>query len=268
VKLKDKVAIMVPARTIVTLLNAVPAPIAAWFRHDALIARALRPVVRRLVPARPTWAVVRSGVARGLYLLIDPRNEKYYWSGTHEVAVQRALAGLLRPGMTFWDVGAHIGFFSLFASRALGPTGRVHAFEPMERNRGRLAAGIEKNRFANVTVHDFALSARFERTMLRAYASSLMWTLVPERGEAEGVTIQCRTLDDCTNAFGAPDVIKIDAEGAEVDVLRGGRRLLSTRRPLLLVEFSDDVLLEEARKLLPFYAFERLGARHFLLHAS
>jgi hypothetical protein len=63
-------------------------------------------------------------------------------------------------------------------------------------------------------------------------------------------------------------VITIEAEGAEVDVLRGGQRLLSTRRPLLLVEFSDDVLREEARKLLPFYAFARLGARHFLLHAS
>ena len=259
---------MLPARTVVTLLNVVPGPVAAWFRHDALIARALRPVVRRLVPARPTWAVVRSGVARGLYLLIDPRNEKYYWSGTHEVAVQQALAGLLRSGMTFWDVGAHIGFFSFFASRALGPSGRVHAFEPMERNRARLAAGVVKNRSANVTVHDFALSARFERAMLRAHASSLMWTLVPERGEAEGLSVQCRTLDDCADAIGPPDVIKIDAEGAEVDVLRGGSRLLSTRRPILLVEFSDDVLLDEARKLLPFYAFERLGTRHFLLNAS
>lgn len=255
------------AKMIVTLLNVVPGPIAACFRHDALIARVLRPVVSRFVPAGPTWAVVRSGVARGLYLLIDPRNEKYYWSGTHEVAVQQALAGLLRPGITFWDVGAHIGFFSLFAARALGPTGWVHAFEPMEKNRARLAAGVEKNRFANVTLHDFALSARFERTMLRAHASSLMWTLVPERGGAEGVSVQCRTLDDCTNAFGPPDVIKIDAEGAEVDVLRGGWHLLSTLRPPLLVEFSDEALLDEARTLLPFYAFERLEAYHFLLNA-
>jgi FkbM family methyltransferase len=259
---------MFPTRTIVTLLNAVPGPIAARFRHDALIARALRPLVRRLVPARPTWAVVRSGAARGLYLLVDPRDEKYYWSGTHEVPVQQALAGLLRPGMTFWDVGAHIGFFSMFASRVLGPSGRVHAFEPMEGNRGRLAAGVEMNRLTNLAVHGFALAASPGRAVLRANPSSLMWTLVPERGGPEGVSVPCRTLDDCTAAFGPPDVIKIDVEGAEVDVLRGGWHLLSTLRRPLLVEFSDDVLLDEARSLLPFYGFRRLARSHFLLWAS
>jgi FkbM family methyltransferase len=259
---------MFPSRTVVTLLNAVPGPIAARFRHDTLIARALRPLVRRLVPTRPTWVVVRSGAARGLSLLIDPRDEKYYWSGTHEVPVQQVLTGLLRPGMTFWDIGAHIGFFSMFASRVLGAAGRVHAFEPMETNRGRLAAGIEMNRLTNVTVHDFAMSARPGRTVLRASASSLMWTLVPERGGPEGVGISCRTLDDCTAAFGPPDVIKIDVEGAEVDVLRGGLHLLSTLRRPLLVEFSDDGLVDEARSLLPFYGFQRLAPHHFLLCAG
>ena len=258
---------MLNAGTMVTLLNAVPGPIAARFRHDALIARFLRPVVNRMVPAHPTWAVVRSGVARGLQLRIEPRHEKYYWSGTHEPRVQEALAGLLRPGMTFWDIGAHIGFFSLLAARALGPTGRVHAFEPMPSNRGRLMAGIARNRFANVTVHDVALSASCRPSVLRAHPSSLMWALAPPQGQA-GVSISCRTLDHCAAAFGLPDVIKIDVEGAELDVLRGGQRLLSTRRRSLVVEFSDDLVLKEARALLPLYTFARLDARHFLLHAS
>jgi hypothetical protein len=57
-------------------------------------------------------------------------------------------------------------------------------------------------------------------------------------------------------------------EGAEVDVLRGGLHLLSTLRRPLLVEFSDDGLLDQARSLLPFYGFQRLAPHHFLLCAG
>ncbi len=255
---------MTVTNKVVATLNAVPGPVAAWFRHDAWVARALRPLINRLVPAGPTWVAVRSGAAHGVRLLIDPKTEKYYWTGTHEVPVQEAMSRLLKPGMTFWDVGAHVGFFSLIAGRLVGVSGHVHTFEPMPDNRERLLAAVTRNKITNITVHAVALAATDGEAVLYAHASSLMWTLLPGHGQ-KGLPVRCRTLDDVARSLPAPDLIKIDAEGAEVEVLRGGMQSLSRMRPRLIVEFSDDALRAEARELLPFYSFTRLAPSHWLL---
>ena len=256
---------MVVAEKIVAVLNNTPGPVAASFRNDTLLARALRPLVNRLVPPGPTPIVVRSGPGAGLHLLIYPRSEKYYWTGTHEMPVQQALVSILKPGMTFWDIGSHIGFFTLLASRCVGAAGHVHAFEPMDQNRARLLDGVQQNGGKNITVHDCALAATSGEAILYSHGASPMWTLIPERGLRGGLTVRCCTLDECLRSVPPPDLIKIDAEGAEVDVLRGGLNFLTARRPSLIVEFSDEILLAEARKLLSFYTFERLAPRHWLM---
>ena len=226
---------MVLATKLVALMNAVPGPLAAHLRTDALATRLLRPLINRLVPNGQTWVVVRSGPARGLHLLIHAKGEKFYWTGTHETTVQQAIVSLLKPGMTCWDVGAHIGFFSLIASRLVGNSGRVHAFEPLPQNHQRLLAVINRNGCTNIIVHDCALSSDNGEGVLRAHGSSLMWTLAPERGMAEGISVRCCTLDAVAQSTSPPDLIKIDAEGEEVEVLRGGLQLLSTARPVLIV---------------------------------
>jgi hypothetical protein len=62
-----------------------------------------------------------------------------------------------------------------------------------------------------------------------------------------------------------PDLIKIDAEGAEVEALRGGAWLLKERRPSVIVEFSNEALCAKAHGLYPKYDFEFLGQRHWLM---
>jgi FkbM family methyltransferase len=171
--------------------------------------------------------------------------------------------------MTFWDVGAHIGFFSLLAGRLVGESGQVHSFEPLEENRRRLQDGLQKNNCKNITVHDVALAAVSGKATFHAHGSSLMWTLVAERGKEEGIKVRCCTLDETMqSATTFPDLIKIDTEGAEVDVLRGGVQLFSTAGPALLVEFSNAALLMQARGLLPYYTFERLAGQHWLLRKT
>lgn len=255
---------MAVADRVVAFMNHVPSPLAARFRSDGVLARMFRPLVNRLVPIGPTWVVVRSGAAKGVRLLIDPKTEKLFWPGMHEVAVQQAISRLLKPGMTFWDIGAHIGFFTLLTSRLVGDTGHVYAFEPMDQNRQRLLAAIQMNGCKNITVHDFALSVMSGEVMLYTHKSSAMWTLVAELGGQEGRVIRCCTLDEFAASIPPPDLIKVDVEGAEVDVLRGGLHFLSTVRPRLIVEFSNDALLAAARTLLPFYTFERLAPHHWL----
>lgn len=253
------------ADTVVACMNLVPGPIAAAFRSDALLARVFRPLVNRFVPAGLTWVVVRSGPAQGVRLLIYPKTEKLFWHGRHEDAVQQAIAGFLRPGMVFWDIGAHIGFFTMMTSRLVGKTGRVQAFEPMPHNRERLLAAAQKNGCENITVCEYALSAAEGEAMLYASESSAMWTLVREQSqEQKGIPVQCSTLDVYARSATPPDLIKIDVEGAELDVLRGGAQFLARAKPRVIVEFSNDDLLAQARALLPFYTFERLSQNHWL----
>jgi hypothetical protein len=92
-----------------------------------------------------------------------------------------------------------------------------------------------------------------------------MWTLVEELGEAGGYVVPAHTLDDEAQTSSLPHVIKVDAEGAELDVLRGGATLLATLKPTLIVEFTNQELLRAAQALYPFYSFESLTLRHWLL---
>jgi len=251
--------------SLVRLLDAVPAPIASRFDSTNWPSRLVRPIVNRIVPSQPTEVTIRSGPAKGITLLIDLRSEKYYWTGTYERAVQERLVELLRPGGIFWDVGSHIGFFTLLASRLVGKDGRVHTFEPHLANVARLEAGIKLNDARNVTVHKCAITAERGSRKLYSHNASNMWTLVPELGGALSVDVQCRALDELSRDLGRPDVIKIDVEGAECDALRGGSELLTQHRPKLIVEFSDESAVQEARLRLKWGSFVRLADRQWFL---
>ena len=223
--------------------------------------------MNRLLPRNVVPVVVRSGPAAGVKLLIDPQTEKFFWTGAHELPVQTALQRLLRPGATFWDVGAHAGFFTLLAARIVGRTGNVEAFEPMPGNRRRLAIAVELNGATNVRVHDCAVSDRAGDATLYGSSASVTWSLVAESGASDAVSVATRTLDSLAQSLPPPDVLKVDAEGSELAVLRGGVELLQERRPAILLE-ADEQGIADVRAALPAYASERLDATHWLLRPS
>lgn len=227
-------------------------------------AKLLRPLINQVLPRQETPITVRAGVGQGLRLCILPQSEKYYWTGLHELHVQDALQRELQPKAVFWDVGAHIGFTSLIASRLVGPDGRVEAFEPFPPNIGRLARSVGLNGFSNVTVHPQAITKRDGTALFHLHESSLQGSLVQD-APAEAIEVACETLDGVARRLPRPDLIKVDAEGAELDVLEGGRQLLTTVRPRLIVEFTTPQLLDQARQLLPSYVPTHLGQNHWLL---
>lgn len=253
------------SRLVSTLLNGVPGALAARCATDSVAAHMFRPIVNRLLSDRPTEVTVRSGQCKGARLLIHPQTEKFYWTGLHEPRVQEAIASSLEPGMIFWDVGAHIGFMSVLASRLVGPSGTVRAFEPAYENRERLTVNLHLNAAWNVVVESYALSASGGSAELYRHKATLMRTLVSQRGEGEGEPVVCRTLDEVLVGAPPPHLIKVDVEGLELEVLRGGVALLAVHHPKVLVEFSDDDLVREAQRLLPDYAFQLVGQNHWLL---
>ena len=248
-------------------MDRVPGPVARFARRNPVVSRMFKPLVNRLVPERPQTVTVRSGPARGLRIVIMPREEKFYWAGTYEPEVQRALSETLAPGATYWDVGAHAGFFACLASRLVGPDGRVIAFEPSPENLERLHRAVEMNAAANIRVEPIAVAAQSGAAALYSHEHSSMWSLEasPEGGSAG--TVPTRTLDELAAELPAPDLIKVDVEGGEIDVLSGGKRLLHEDRPTLLVEFHSDAILAQARALLDGYRFRRLGEAQWLLTA-
>jgi FkbM family methyltransferase len=225
--------------------------------------RVLRPLLNAALPKHAIPVTVLSGPARGLKLVVDPQREKSYWAGTHEPAVQKALIAVLQPGMTVWDVGAHAGFFTALCSRRVGPSGRVHAFEPGRETRARLERTIGLSELRNVQVHACAVGGERSEGVLHDVGRSAQATLRPVK--APGSTVEIRTVAGLWDELGPPDAIKIDAEGAEVRIIEGAAGLLDGAPVSIIFEIHDDVSEERIRQLLPGHDLERIDDLHRLL---
>jgi FkbM family methyltransferase len=163
-----------------------------------------------------------------------------------ETAEAAFVARFLGPGMTVLDIGAHHGLYTLLASKRVGPSGRVIAFEPSPRERTRLMRHLRINRCNNVDVEPFALSDRAGEASLflvegeHDWCNSLRAPNIDERTST--LRVELRRLDDVLQMLGEPrvDFIKLDVEGGELSMLQGARQLLkSDRRPVILAEVQD-----------------------------
>ena len=158
-------------------------------------------------------------------------------TGTHEVQVQEALRRSVERGDVVWDVGANIGAFSLLAARAVGPSGRVVAVEPDAACAAAAGDNAARHAIDWIEVHQVAAAARTGETELIVVGDSL-WSRLASVGDHE-LAIARRTvlgyaLDDLPAL--PPALVKIDVEGAELEVLAGMRRLLAQVRPVIVCE--------------------------------
>jgi FkbM family methyltransferase len=239
--------------------------VASALKGDQPMGRLVRPLANRLLPTHPIPVTVLSGPAKGLKLVIDTRNEKFFWTGAHEPEVLNALGRLLHPGSVYWDVGAHIGLHAMFASRCVGPDGHIHAFEPAPATIARLRRAVALNHAKNITIHEMALSDKAGSAVLYNSDASATRTLVPGIQHSEGDSVQCETADRMAERLGRPDLIKIDVEGAEKMVLAGARDLLSRDPPVLIVEYWTDDAVAHAKTAFPQYRFVQLDQVDWLM---
>ena len=167
----------------------------------------------------------------------------YRW-GSWEYEVTKCFNALVKPGMTVVDVGANLGYYTLLAARRVGPSGRVIAFEPIPEARRRLEENLALNGYRNVTISPVALFSRDTPMVLgRPFEDSrlLPETRHPSDGDLE---VTCARFDAIRQdvGIGAVDVVKMDVEGAEMDVLLGMTETLSRSRPSLLLEVHASAL--------------------------
>jgi hypothetical protein len=130
----------------------------ANLRRVPIVGPCLRWVSAKILPRDTlTWIRVQHGPARGIWLHLNPRTGRNYFQGDVEPEVQSTLQKYLRPGMTVFDVGSNIGFFSLLAAKLIGTNGKVVAFEADPEIAARLREHLTRNSGAPIIAEEKAV---------------------------------------------------------------------------------------------------------------
>jgi FkbM family methyltransferase len=182
----------------------------------------------------PPKAVVRilQGKLRGYRWIVGAETHGC-WLGSYELAKQRQFGDTLKESDIVYDIGANVGFYSLLASRCVGSTGQVHAFEPLPENLVYLEKHIRLNQCTNVSIHRVAVSDRSAKLCFQQGSNRSTGQLA-EHGDLE---VNAISLDEFVyrDSNSVPNIVKIDVEGAEVQVLHGARRLLQSNPPIIFL---------------------------------
>lgn len=207
--------------------------LAAW--KACKLARA-RPVVRvharsrMRLDARPG----EHGIRAGIFLYRDG----------YEPSVRNAIDRFVRQGSDCYDIGANLGLWSLRMAEKAGGSGHVFAFEPLLRNVRSLAENAVLSGLANIEVMPFALGEAEGWATLYVPEDVGRSALAPESSTDETERVLVRRLDDVWKEQRGPTVsfVKMDVEGAEPMVLRGGQAFFGSVRPITCCEINPGKL--------------------------
>jgi FkbM family methyltransferase len=196
---------------------------------DSRLGRTLRAPLKLI----PKGTVVRlQGPLRGARWIVGSSTAGC-WLGSYELSKVRLFASTIRSGMTVFDIGAHAGYYTLIASKLVGGSGHVVAFEPAPRNVRYLRRHLSLNHVSNVTVLEVAVSDRAGVGRFDVGAGSYLGRLDP----AGTMDVRTTTLDELVTggSVPSPHFLKLDIEGAESDALVGAAAILREARPAIFL---------------------------------
>lgn len=182
----------------------------------------------------------------GFQIQLDPRNaavdEYVYMHKNWEPHIATAILAHLDEGSVFIDAGANIGYFSLLAASRIGQTGKVVAFEPIQRLVEQIETSIALNDFTTIDVRNMALGATKSELVLAIVPGNVGGSSLVKHNES-GITetVSVVPLDDAIPDLDRVDVIKIDVEGYEYELLQGAQRVITTHHPVIVIEFSPNL---------------------------
>jgi FkbM family methyltransferase len=171
-----------------------------------------------------------------------------YFRGTYEFIEAFLFTRLLTSGMVVIDAGANIGQYTMLASTAVTPTGRVHSFEPVHENYSRLRAHVAANGLTNVRLNRLALWSEDSTLVLvmpnQSPGNHGSYTVRQGAPPSSGEEAPGIRLDEyaSANEIAGVDLIKMDIEGAEAAAILGGLGLVERCRPIFLLEVNRAAL--------------------------
>jgi len=205
-------------------------------------------------------------VNEGKFQFIVPRDELYIVEETDTV--------YLKPekGDVVVDAGAHYGFYTIRASKLVGEQGIVIAFEPHPKNYNRLVMNLKLNKVTNVKAFNTALGNVDGTTKLYVGSHAGGHSVVFERGKP--INVKISRLDTVVDelGLGKVDLIKIDTEGAELDIMKGALNTIRKYRPKLTIAAyhmvnEAEIIAKWLKKSAPSYNNIRITDKKFL-HAQ
>lgn len=198
----------------------------------------------------PKSAKVITEIGHGIRLFVDLSDTAIGGNvilGAYEKPETRWIEDRVRAGDTVVDIGANIGYFTMLMAHAVGPAGRVFAFEPVDENADLLERSVLENRYDDrVVTYRMAVGkttgqAALATLSLEAGSQNSGGSFLLERSAVppghEKRTVPVSRLDDMPLG-GRVKLIKIDVEGAEPLVFEGARRLLREDAPWILSEIN------------------------------
>jgi FkbM family methyltransferase len=182
----------------------------------------------------------------GVKLLIDPSKDQgvelsLFQTGTYEKGTIQLLHKYLHSGSSFLDIGANIGLMTVIASKCIGEAGIVYAVEANPNTVSILQTNIELNQCKNIELLPIALSDSqgtallFENWEVNRGGASL----ISQGSEEKGMEVKMERLDDLFQEETPIDLVKIDVEGFEPQVIRGGMSWFKKQLPIFIIEVSE-----------------------------
>lgn len=182
----------------------------------------------------------------GVQMIIDPSIDNgvelsLFETGTYEKGTIQLLEKYLQKGSAFLDIGANIGLMSVIASKQVGTNGIVYAVEANPKTVPILQANIDLNNCKNVEVIPIALSdtsgtaVLFENWEVNRGGASL----ISQSKEEQGLEVKMERLDDLFDENTPVQLVKIDVEGFEPQVIRGGMNWFRKQQPVFIIEVSE-----------------------------
>jgi len=206
----------------------------------------------KFIPPR-TKAPILQGKLRGKRWIVGS-GDHGCWLGSYEYDQRLLFERLVTEGSVVFDVGAHVGFYTLLAATLVGARGKVFAFEPLPANIHYLKAHLRINRITNVTVIEKAVSdcsgvAAFVEEPSRAMGH------LAAHGD---LTVPTVSLDGMFQAgeIPAPDFIKIDVEIAVWLALKGAENLLRSARPTIFLSTDPHHMRRQCLQLLESLGYQ------------
>jgi FkbM family methyltransferase len=245
--------------------DALPASIKKLIYKVPFLARLIRRSLNAAAPESLSEVTIAAGAAKGLRIILDLQSEKDYWLGTYESDLQDAARKLIQPGDVVYDVGANVGYVSLLSARLSGKSGKVFAFEALPENVARLRKNVLINTLeSRITVTHAAVIDTVRLVIFLTHPSGAMGKTLGSAGRDEQYSGRITVPGLALDAFvydenhPTPDIIKMDIEGGEGKALAGMPRLLTEKRPILLIELHGE---KAARQV-----WNHLRQRHFSVH--
>jgi FkbM family methyltransferase len=223
-----------------------------WHRAKQIFYRS---ITRYLSDSKGTVILpVLSGPGKGLRFgfRFQAASEGQIFLGRYELAIATALSRKIERDWVVWDCGTYLGYYTCLFARAVGPKGKVLAFEPDPTNYGRTVSNIGLNGFTHVETRQVAIGAPSSTIAFVSTANQtshvlgtfvggmeLKGTEVPERSQI--IEVRCMSLDEIVSepTSAMPHLVKLDLEGAEAIALQYADQLVRRCRPRFVVELHN-----------------------------